>query len=171
MRRTLLPTALWAALGGAAVPHAGAGQPVVTPVDSAWVLRAVWDVVAAGWGARETGPVLWLWAPAVADSGRVVPLSPALRTALTRRGIPAGVRRPAGDDTVVFRITGWRAAPDGADVEVVSAWTTVLAGRTRACRAGSGNVERLRVRRREGRWTAERAGPVLHGDDACVPVP
>ncbi|MGN6481331.1 hypothetical protein, partial [Luteibacter sp.] len=88
-----------------APPRAAFGQLALTRADSAAIVRAVWGAAVPP-GAPRAGQVLWLWAPAAADTARVLPLSAALRDALVRQGIPASARRPAGDDTVVFRLTG-----------------------------------------------------------------
>ena len=135
--------------------------------DSAAILHAAWQVATEN---RHPGRALWLWAPSAPDTVRAVPLSPAVRGALVGRGIPASERRPAGDDTVVFRVTRWQADSAGVLVELLSAWTTVLGAGARRCRKGSGNIEQFRVRRRGGEWRAEPAGPVAHGDNACAPL-
>ena len=145
------------------------GQSAAARADSAAIVRAVWDTVASGFGAPHARLALWLWAPA-ADSVGVVPLSPALRDSLVRQGIPAFVRWPVGDDTVVFRLTGWRTDSAGVSVELMSGWTTVLGFGRRRCRTGSGNHERFRLERRDTAWVAERVGPIVHGDRVCTPI-
>jgi len=139
--------------------------PALQSSDTAAILHAAWQVASDGHTGRRT---LWFWTPATSDSGDVVPLSFAVRAALVRRQVPAFVRRPAGDDTVVFRLTQWGADSAGVLLEFRSAWSTILGTGERRCRTRTGNVERFRVWW-EGGWKAERAGPVLHGDTMCSP--
>ena len=134
--------------------------------DTAAILHAAWRLASDGHGGRRT---LWFWIPATSDTGDVVPLSFAVRAALVRRQVPAYLRHPAGDDTVVFRLTQWGADSASVLLEFRSAWSTILGTGDRRCRTRTGNVERFRVSW-EDAWKAERAGPVLHGDTMCNPV-
>lgn len=145
-----------------------AAQPRLRAADSAAVVRAAWELSVGGHNERRA---VWLWAPAPGDSAHGVALSPAVRAALARRNVPVSTRRPAGDDTVVFRLVDWRADADGILLQVESAWTTVLGSGARRCRTGSGNHERVRVARAAGAWTARWEGPSLHGDRVCLPLP
>jgi hypothetical protein len=163
----MVPAGVAAGQAASQAASQAAGQAAVTAADSAALVQAAWAVVARGHGA---GRVLWLWAPSAADTARVVPLSGEVRAALTRLGVPASAHRPAGDDTVVVRLTAWRADAGGVLLEVESAWTTVLGTGPRRCRTGSGNHERIRVRRSAAAWAALRDGPVLHGDRVCAPI-
>jgi hypothetical protein len=171
MYSRVLSVALLTVGCSAAPRRAAVSQEAVVQADSAAIVRAVWAAATDGWRARAARQVLWLWAPSAADTTQVVPLSPAVRDALVRQGVPASARRPAGDDTVVMHLTAWQADSGGVDVEVVSGWTVVLGSGSRRCRAGSGNVERFAVRRRGGGWAIERARPILHGDRVCAPIP
>ena len=141
----------------------------ITSSDSVAIVRAAWRTVTAGHASRQ---VLRLWSPLAPDTVGLVPLSHTITDALIREGISVVARRLAGDDTVVFHIARWQSDPDSARVilEIRSAWTTVLGAGARACRTGSGNIEQLRVARRDGEWRSERRGPVMHGDKVCVPL-
>ena len=150
-------------------PRTVVAQSPGTRADSAAIIRAVWDAALAG-GTPPSMRARWFWAPPTRDSTRVVPVSAELRQALTQLGLPAFVRRPAGDDTLVLHLTRWRVDSAGVDVELASQWTVVLGTGPRRCRAGSGNAERFRVRREGGAWLAQRVGPIIHGDRACTPL-
>jgi hypothetical protein len=141
----------------------------VTSSDSVAIVRVAWQTVTAGHASRRA---LRLWSPLATDTVGLVPLSRAITNALTREGIPVVARRLAGDDTVVFHIARWQSDPDSARVvlEIRSAWTTVLGAGARACRTGSANIEQLRVTRRDAEWRSDPRGPVMHGDNACVPL-
>jgi hypothetical protein len=161
-------------LGAGACPAQGSRTPTVassqlTSSDTVAIVRAAWRIVTAGHASRR---VLRLWSPLAPDTVGVVPLSRTVTDALTREGISVVARRLAGDDTVVLHIARWQLDPDSARVilEIRSAWTTVLGAGARACRTGSGNIEQLRVTRRNGEWRSEPRGPVMHGDKACVPL-
>ena len=168
MRRATLHVVACAAAALIVPPRAAAGQAALSAADSADIVRAAWTLVTGGYGAHR---VLWLYAPATADTARVVPFSAAVRAALVGLGVPAAARRPSGDDTVVVRVIAWRDDAGGISLQVASSWTVVLGAGTRRCRTGSGNHERIRVSRSAGAWTAVRDGPILHGDRVCVPIP
>lgn len=136
--------------------------------DSAHVVRAAWVAAAEG---HRTMRAAVLWIPSESDTGRFVPLSPAVRELLVQSGVPIETRRVVGDDTVVFHVASWRRDSSVQVVELRSSWSTILRGGARACRTGSGNVERFRVRESGNTWTAYRVGPVIHGDRECVPIP
>lgn len=137
--------------------------------DSAAIIRHAWKTVASGYTRFKPGE-LALWTPSKPDSAHTVPLSPALGAQLVQQGVPASARRPAGDDTVVFVVTKWQPDSAGVVLEFRSRWTTVLGSGSRRCRTSSGNVERVRVRRRGDAWTAEALMPVMHGDTVCKPI-
>jgi hypothetical protein len=157
----------WLAAGGQSAPVRASSQ--VTSQDSVAIVRAVWRTVTAGHASHRAVRLL---SPLARDTVGIVPLSPTIIDRLVRGGISIVPRRQAGDDTVVFRITRWESDPDSRRVilEIRSSWTTVLGTGARACRTGSGNVEQLRVSYRAGEWTSEQRGPVMHGDNVCVPL-
>jgi hypothetical protein len=133
--------------------------------DSADILRTAFRFVAQGHNARRR--VLWFWTPTAADS-TAVSTSPDIRAILIASGLTASENRPVGDDTVVFHVRSWKVDPESVLLELRSAWTEVRKG-NRPCRAGSGNVERVRLRRTNGEWIASHDGPVIHGDNVCAP--
>ncbi len=136
--------------------------------DSAAVIASAWETAIAGHrGSRAA--VLWI--PAASDTVSFIPLSAQARVALGQVGVPLAARGVAGDDTVVFRLTGFQADSAEVVVELHSAWTTVYRGGARPCRSGAGNVERFRVRSVDRTWRAARHGYVLHGDSGCMPIP
>jgi hypothetical protein len=141
----------------------------ITSGDSLAIVRTAWRTVTAGHASRRA---LQLWSLPTPDTVGIVPLSHTVTDVLVREGISVVRRRQAGDDTVVFHIARWQSDPDSGRVilEIRSAWTTVLGAGARACRAGSGNIEQLRVTRLGSGWRSERRGPVMHGDAACVPL-
>lgn len=155
------------AQGARITPRRGSSQ--ITSSDSAAIVRAAWRTVSAGHASRR---VVRLWSPLAPGTVGLVQLSPTITDALARDRISIVSRRQAGDDTVVFHIARWQSDPGSGDVilEIRSAWTTVLGAGARACRTGSGNVEQLRVTRRNGEWRSEQGGPVMHGDNVCVPL-
>ena len=147
----------------------GRASSQVTSLDSIAIVRAAWRTVTAGHASRRA---VRLWSPLVRDTVPIVPLSRTIIDSLIRGGISVVPRQQAGDDTVVFQITRWQADPRSRRVilEIRSSWTTVLDTGVRACRTGSGNVEQLRVSYRDGQWRSEQRGPVMHGDNVCVPL-
>lgn len=166
---TRLLFATFVILGGCAKRTAEASHTVQTPRDSAQIIGAAWR--AASELHMALRPAVF-WSSSGADTGRFVPMSAYLQRMLVEAGVPLEPRVTTGDDTVVFRLTSWARESSSALLELRSTWTTVLrAGSPRPCRTGSINVERFRVRRRGNAWTAERDGPVLHGDKECVPIP
>ena len=167
MRTAILAVAFFVA--SALLPRAPLAQDTlrIPWSDSAAILHAAWRAVTASYTAPRP---LWLWAPSTRDTGDVLLLSPGLRAALVQRQIPAFARRPAGEDTIVFRLTQWQLDSAGVLLQFRSAWTTVLGSGERRCRTGSGNVEHFRVRWDKGEWKAARSGTVLHGDGLCRPV-
>lgn len=158
--------ASWLVAGAQGVPVRASSQ--VTSHDSVAIVRAAWGTVTAGHASRRA---VRLWSPLARDT-RIVPLSRTIIDRLVRGGISVVPRQRAGDDTVVFQITRWKSDPDSrrAVLEIHSSWTTVLGTGARACRAGSGNIEQLAVSYRDGQWRSEPRGPVMHGDNACVPL-
>lgn len=138
-----------------------------TVSDSVQIFHAAWRVATDGHLGRRA---LVLWAPVPTDTGAVVRLSPQIHDSLAHLGVALEARREVGDDTVHIRITKWERDSIGDVLEFRSSWTTILRSGTRVCRTGSGNVERFRVRYLNGRWTAERVGPIIHGDRECVPI-
>jgi hypothetical protein len=156
-------------------PAIAFAQPALTRRDSIDIARAVWSA-ASQQPARPTDRVVRLWLPSDMDSARVVPLSPAARTALERVGLPVTEARPTGDDTVVVTFADWRPAAGTQGTRVLtvrvrSSWTTILQDGPRACRAGSSSLEQFRVMRRGAVWTADRMPGAIHGDTECVAVP
>jgi hypothetical protein len=164
---TMSVGASWLVAGAQRAPVRASSQ--VTSHDSVAILRAAWRTVTAGHTSRRA---VRLWSPLARDTVRIVLLSRAIIDGLVRGGISVVPRRQAGDDTVVFQITRWQSDPDSRRVilEIRSSWTTVLGTGARACRTGSGNVEQIRVSYRDGEWTSEQRGPVMHGDNVCVPL-
>ena len=159
--------ASWLVAGAQGVPVRASSQ--VTSHDSVAIVRAAWGTVTAGHASRR---VVRLWSPPIRDTVRIVPLSRTIIDGLVRGGISVVPRQQAGDDTVVFQITHWKSDPDSRRVvlDIHSSWTTILGTGARACRAGSGNIEQLAVSYRDGQWRSEQRGPVMHGDNACVPL-
>ena len=157
----------WLVAGAQSAPVRASSQ--ITSQDSVAIVRAAWRTVTAGHASRRA---VRLWSPPARDTVGIFPLSPTIIDGLVRGGISVVQRRQAGDDTVVFQITRWQSDPDSRRVilEIRSSWTTVLGTGARACRTGSGNVEQLRVSYRNGEWTSEQRGPVMHGDNVCVPL-
>ena len=151
------------AIAARTVP-AQAGLPAT---DSAAVVRAAWALAVDGHAPRRS---VWLWTPPADDSASGVRLSRGVRAALGRRGVPVSDRRPAGDDTVVVRLTEWRAVRGGVMLQVESAWTTVLGVGPHRCRTSSGNQSRVWVRRGAATWVARWEGPTVHGERACAPI-
>ena len=135
---------------------------VRSPGDTADVLAAVWEVPAS----NLTGSgVRWLYLPST-DSAAFT-ASAAVRAALVARGVPASTRRPAGHDTVVFRVDRWARDSAGWPVLTVSSGWTHLSTSTPAICMSAGNVETYRARRTRAGWEAERSGPGLHGGGYC----
>jgi hypothetical protein len=137
--------------------------------DSVEMLHAAWQIATSGHAGRRATS---LYLPS-SDTAAVT-ASEKVRSALTRRGVPAYTRRPAGDDTVVYQITRWASDSDGAPlIDLNSRWTTVLDYGGKHCRMASGNTESYRFLNASGKWSAERArgGIVRHGDAACRPIP
>jgi hypothetical protein len=157
----------WLVAGAQSAPARASSQ--VTSQDSVAIVRAAWRTVTAGHASHRAVRLL---SPRARDTVGIVPLSPAVIDGLVRGGISIVSRRQAGDDTVVFQITRWQSDPDSRQVvlEIRSSWTTVLGTGARACRTGSGNVEHLRVSYGDGEWRSEQRGPVMHGDNVCVPL-
>jgi hypothetical protein len=157
----------WLVAGAQSAPVRASSQ--VTSHDSVAIVRAAWRTVTAGHASRRA---VRLCSPLARDTVGIVPLSRTIINGLVRGGISVVPRRQAGDDTVVFQITRWQSDPGSRRVilEIRSSWTTVLGAGARACRTGSGNVEQLRVSYRDGEWTSEQWGPVMHGDNVCVPL-
>jgi hypothetical protein len=149
------------------IPNEHSSQ--ITSGDSVAIVRAAWRTVTAGHSSHRA---LELWSVSAPDTVGIVPLSHTITDALVREGISVVSRHQAGDDTIVFHIARWQSDPDSGRVvlEIRSAWTTVLGDGARACRAGSGNIEQLRVTRRGSDWSSKPWGPVMHGDAACVPI-
>jgi len=168
MRLRTLQLSMLAALCGSGIASA---QRPTTQDDSIAIVRAVWEAATGAHAHANSRRALWLWAPDAADSARVVPLSAPIRSALAQQGIPISPHRPAGDDTVVYRLVRWDADSAGVTVALGSAWTTILGSGARRCRARSGNGERFHLERRTAVWVVERVDPVAHGDAVCVPVP
>jgi len=166
VRPAILAVALLVAIGRPRTPLAQEAPPIPSS-DSAAILHAAWRAATASYGAHRP---LWFWAPSTSDTGDVLLLSPVVRTALVQRQVPAFARHPAGDDTVVLRLTQWRPDSAGVLLQFRSAWTTVLGSGERRCRTRSGNVEHFRVWWNNGQWKAELFGPVLHGDSMCRPI-
>lgn len=166
-RAYTLKQTLLAAATLAAAPDCVAAQPRLTAADSAAVVQAAWHHSADAHVPRRA---VWLWTPPPGDTLRGVPLSPAVRRALAKAGVPVSDRRPAGDDTVVFRLVEWRSNAGGIRLEVWSEWTTVLGTGARRCRTGSGNRSGVQVQRVAGAWVAMWDGPQLHGDRVCNPI-
>jgi hypothetical protein len=164
---TMSVGASWLVAGAQSAPVRASSQ--VTSHDSVAIVRAAWRTVTAGPASRRA---VRLWSPLARDTVRIVPLSRTIIDGLVRGGISVVPRRQAGDDTVVFQITRWQSDPDSRRVilEIRSSWTTVLGTGARACRTGSSNVEHLRVSYRDGQWRSEQLGPVMHGDNVCVPL-
>ena len=142
-------------------------SPLDARGDTVDAIAAVWRVAAPMHAGLRT---TWLHVP-TSDTG-VVALSSDARAALVQQGVPASDRAPTGDDTVIYRIRKWESTPDGVwTLQLRSRWTTVRTAGPRPCRAGSGNVESyLVLRTAAGRWSAARSGPVIHGDNVCMPV-
>ena len=153
-------------IGSGLLQSTEAQDPVLRASDSAAVVYAAWRLASDGHSGHRA---LWFWIPSAPDTGDVVPLSFAVHAALVRLQVPAFSGRPAGDDTVVFRLTQWKTDSAGVLLEFRSAWTTILGAGDRRCRTHTGNVEQFRVSR-EREWKATRAGPVLHGDGMCGPI-
>jgi hypothetical protein len=157
--------------GGACLASGAQTIPVraITPSDSVAIVRAAWQTVTAGHASRR---VVRLWSRLAPETVGLVPLSRTITDAIARDGIPVVARRWAGDDTVVFHIARWESDPHSGRVilEIRSAWTTVLRAGARACRTGSGNIEQVEVTQRQGEWRAKQRGPVMHGDQICVPL-
>jgi hypothetical protein len=151
------------------LPRTASAQRALTQSDSAAIVRAAWDVATDDFHTGRDAWVLWLWTP-TADTARSVAFSPALRVALIMQGVPASTRRPAGDDTVVVRVTRWRTDAASVTIELQSAWTTLLGASAHRCRTGSGNIEHFRVDARGAEWIARRVGAVTHGDGGCRPL-
>ena len=164
---TILVGGDWLVAGAQSAPVRASSQ--VTSHDSVAIVRAAWRTVTAGHASRRA---VRLWSPLARDTVGIVPLSRTIIDGLVRGGISVVPRRQAGDDTVVFQITRWQSDPDSGRVilEIRSSWTTVLGTGARACRTGSGNVEQLPVSYRDGQWRSEQRGPVMHGDNVCVPL-
>jgi hypothetical protein len=140
----------------------------ITAADSLAIVRSAWRTVTASHASRRA---LRLWSLATPNTVGIVPLSETVTDALLREGISVVPRGQAGDDTVVFHIARWQADPDSGRVilEIHSDWTSVLRAGARSCRAGSGNIEQVRVTRLGSDWRSERR-TVTHGDAACVPL-
>ena len=157
----------WLVAGAQSPPVRASSQ--VTSHDSVAIVRAAWRTVTASHASHRA---VRLWSPLARGTVGIVPLSRSIIDGLVRGGISVVPRRQAGDDTVVFQITRWQSDPHSRRVilEINSSWTTVLGTGARACRTGSGNVEHLRVSYRNGEWTSERWGPMMHGDNVCVPL-
>jgi hypothetical protein len=155
-------------VAGAQSPAVRASSSPVTSYDSIAIVRAAWRTVTAG---HPSDRALRLWSPPARGMVRMVRLSRTVIDSLVRGGISVVPRRQAGDDTVVFQITRWQSDSDTRRVvlEIRSSWTTVLGTGARACRTGSGNVERIPVSYRNGQWRSEPRGPVMHGDKVCIP--
>jgi hypothetical protein len=164
---TMLVGGAYSASGAQTTPLRASSK--ITSSDSVAIVRAAWQTVTAGHASRR---VVRLWSQLAPGIVGLVPLSRTIIDALVREGIPVVSRRQAGDDTVVFHIARWQSDPDSRRVvlEIRSAWTTVLGAGTRACRTGSGNIEQLRVTRGDRKWRSEQRGPVMHGDNVCVPL-
>jgi hypothetical protein len=139
-----------------------------TVSDSVQVIHAAWRAASDGHAPRRA---VVLWSASPSDTGQAVRLSSALRDSLARMGVRLESRQMVGDDTVHFRLTKWERDSLGDVLEFRSSWSTILGSGARACRTGSGNVERFRVLRVNRGWMATRSGPVIHGDRACVPIP
>lgn len=168
MRIGILTTSMLVA--AAVVPvGAAAGQRSKARVDTAAIVRTVWESATAQWKQSPARAVLWFWAPIERDSTHTIVLSPAVRQALMRDGVPVSARRPVGDDTVVFSLTSWRDTAVGVKVQLTSGLTTVLRGAHQPCRVGSGTSTNYLVRRHGSGWRVE-GGPVLVGDTVCEPL-
>jgi len=157
----------WLVAGAQSAPVRASSQ--VTSHDTVAIVRAAWRTVTAGHASRRA---VRLWSPLARDKVRTVPLSLTVIDSLVRGGISVVPRQRAGDDTVVFQITRWQSDPNSRRVilEIRSSWTTVLGTGARACRSASGNVEQLPVSYRDGQWRSGQRGPVMHGDNVCVPL-
>lgn len=161
-----------------ALERAGAG---------AFLLICLCSTVGASQSASgDTAAVLTaLWRQLNRDGSTAVPrlfmpndqghgaigVSDEVRAILTRSGIPVSSTRPAGDDTIVFRVVRWTTERSGSVlVEFRSESTTILGTGTRQCRARSGSAGSYRIHRAHDGWVTELVGPVIAGDDICRPV-
>lgn len=136
--------------------------------DTVAMIAAAWEQTSAGHRGHRAALLRF---PGLADTGRIVRLSPAVRAGLARRAIPVTERSVVGDDTVLFHVARFESDSAGATVEMRSGWTTVLGAGARRCRTGSGNVERVVIRRTPTGWGAGVRGPIIHGDRVCAPIP
>src|SRR4026207_2051761 len=97
----------WLVAGAQSAPVRASSQ--VTSHDTVAIVRAAWQTVTAGHASRRA---VRLWSPLARDTVRIVRLSRTVIDSLVRGGISVVQRRQAGDDTVVFQITRWRADPN-----------------------------------------------------------
>jgi hypothetical protein len=137
----------------------------LSPVDTAAVLRAVWD---ARWNGLDQSRAV-LWTPA-AESGTSIGYAPSLRDSLVRTGLPAVALRPAGDDTVVVAIRELSSSGYTIVIALSTDWSTRSVASGQPCRTRSGNQEVFVVSMSAGRLHAVRRGAVLHGDTPCLPI-
>ena len=137
-----------------------------SPADTADVLAAVWNVPS---DAPTLSLVDRLYLPD-ADSTEFA-ASETVRALLVPRGVPRPARRPAGHDTIVYRFGRWRRDSTGALVVPLTAGWTLMSRTARPMCLTGANLETYRVRRARGGWSAERVGPVLHGNGYCTPGP
>lgn len=162
----LLLSVLLGGCRGGHAPHVDRAAVDAARRDTVEILEAVWRTATIG-HSHMRAP--WLYLPN-ADIAALT-ASDSVRGALSLRGIPASTRLPAGDDTVIFRVRRWAVDPSGMPlIEVHSSWTTMLGSGPQRCRTGSGNVESYRAFRTSLGWSAERTGPVEHGDSVCRPA-
>ena len=172
MKAATLPIVPVLALGGCrGARRAPAPASVMrSRTDTADVLEAVWRVPVR---ADTGGGVRWLYLPG-ADSGAdsaadsaAATVSDAVRAALASRCLPVSARRPAGDDTVVYRIDRWTRDAAGHPVlSVSSRWTRMSTGTPSICML-AGNAKTCRGRRTQDGWKAERTAPGTHGVGYC----
>lgn len=144
-----------------------AAQAIGTRADSIGIVHALWRAATDSKPTDLSGHVRWLWTPSFDNAPGAVPLSAAVRAALSALDIPAFERRPTGDDTVVFYISGWITNANDVSLSVRAAMTYVQATRAGLCRYGWDNASSFRVTRSATGWTAVRQGPVMAGDNGC----
>ena len=147
--------------------RATASRPSIARQDSAAAFREAWRLVVSGHTGRRA---VSLWMPASHDTATAARISPGLNQLLKTQAVPISTQRIVADDTVVFRVLSWQRDSVGELFVFRSTWTTILGPSGRRCRTGSVNHATVRVRREMGRWLAEYAGPVFHGDDVCTPI-